>query len=179
MRPLLPAALYCISLLSLQLQALPAGRRLEKNRLDFMIASHGLNEKGSGSPDSDQSSADATFVPAVSLGRSALWKALLMRKPPASLVGPTSSLHVSHPTPPMGGASSEGGEEPHRTRSRGRRHVVVRPRHRQRHDQLMRVGCILGTCQVQNLSHRLYQLLGQSGLEDSSPINPRSPHSYG
>ncbi|CAL1592316.1 unnamed protein product [Knipowitschia caucasica] len=44
---------------------------------------------------------------------------------------------------------------------------------------LMRVGCVLGTCQVQNLSHRLYQLIGQSGREDSSPINPRSPHSYG
>ncbi|XP_061618038.1 protein ADM2a [Phyllopteryx taeniolatus] len=47
------------------------------------------------------------------------------------------------------------------------------------HAQLMRVGCVLGTCQVQNLSHRLYQLIGQSGREDSSPINPRSPHSYG
>ncbi|CAL1569167.1 unnamed protein product [Knipowitschia caucasica] len=45
--------------------------------------------------------------------------------------------------------------------------------------QLMRVGCKLGTCQVQNLSHRLYQLIGQSGREDSSPINPKSPHSYG
>ncbi|KAJ3596465.1 hypothetical protein NHX12_002872 [Muraenolepis orangiensis] len=45
--------------------------------------------------------------------------------------------------------------------------------------QLMRVGCVLGTCQVQNLSHRLYQLIGQSGRQDSSPINPRSPHSYG
>uniref|UniRef100_A0A8C7Y924 Adrenomedullin 2b n=1 Tax=Oryzias sinensis TaxID=183150 RepID=A0A8C7Y924_9TELE len=44
---------------------------------------------------------------------------------------------------------------------------------------MMRVGCVLGTCQVQNLSHRLYQLIGQSGKEDSSPINPRSPHSYG
>ncbi|XP_041852805.1 uncharacterized protein adm2b [Melanotaenia boesemani] len=47
------------------------------------------------------------------------------------------------------------------------------------HGHLMRVGCVLGTCQVQNLSHRLYQLIGQSGREDSSPINPRSPHSYG
>lgn len=47
------------------------------------------------------------------------------------------------------------------------------------HGHLMRVGCVLGTCQVQNLSHRLYQLIGQRGREDSSPINPRSPHSYG
>ncbi|XP_069085537.1 protein ADM2 isoform X1 [Pleurodeles waltl] len=45
--------------------------------------------------------------------------------------------------------------------------------------QLMRVGCSLGTCQVQNLSHRLWQLVGQSGREDTSPINPNSPHSYG
>lgn len=51
--------------------------------------------------------------------------------------------------------------------------------HYPHHAQLMRVGCVLGTCQVQNLSHRLYQLIGQSGREDSSPINPRSPHSYG
>lgn len=51
--------------------------------------------------------------------------------------------------------------------------------HYPQHAQLMRVGCVLGTCQVQNLSHRLYQLVGQNGREDSSPINPRSPHSYG
>lgn len=51
--------------------------------------------------------------------------------------------------------------------------------HYPQHAQLMRVGCVLGTCQVQNLSHRLYQLIGQSGREDSSPINPKSPHSYG
>ncbi|CAL8296594.1 unnamed protein product [Boreogadus saida] len=47
------------------------------------------------------------------------------------------------------------------------------------HVHLMRVGCVLGTCQVQNLSHRLHQLIGRRGREDSSPINPRSPHSYG
>lgn len=51
--------------------------------------------------------------------------------------------------------------------------------HHPHHGHLMRVGCVLGTCQVQNLSHRLYQLVGQSGREDSSPINPRSPHSFG
>ncbi|XP_050991386.1 protein ADM2 [Labeo rohita] len=56
---------------------------------------------------------------------------------------------------------------------RERRHVFRGSR-----GQLMRVGCILGTCQVQNLSHRLYQLNGQSGRQDA-PINPRSPHSYG
>ncbi|KAM9753403.1 uncharacterized protein adm2b [Menidia menidia] len=61
--------------------------------------------------------------------------------------------------------------------SRGRRHAnSIGGRS---HGHLMRVGCVLGTCQVHNLSHRLYQLIGQSGREDSSPINPRSPHSYG
>uniref|UniRef100_A0A8C8S8C0 Adrenomedullin 2 n=1 Tax=Pelusios castaneus TaxID=367368 RepID=A0A8C8S8C0_9SAUR len=58
---------------------------------------------------------------------------------------------------------------------RAKRHAAVR-RH---HAQLMRVGCVLGTCQVQNLGHRLWQLMGQSGRQDSSPINPSSPHSYG
>lgn len=61
--------------------------------------------------------------------------------------------------------------------SRGRRHANRGGK--RGHGHLMRVGCVLGTCQVQNLSHRLYQLIGQNGREDSSPINPRSPHSYG
>ncbi|XP_056272944.1 protein ADM2 [Pseudoliparis swirei] len=61
--------------------------------------------------------------------------------------------------------------------SRGRRHANGGGG--RGHGHLMRVGCVLGTCQVQNLSHRLYQLIGQSGREDSAPINPRSPHSYG
>ncbi|MEQ2191195.1 hypothetical protein XENOCAPTIV_023519 [Xenoophorus captivus] len=61
--------------------------------------------------------------------------------------------------------------------SRGRRHAHSGGA--RGHGHLMRVGCVLGTCQVQNLSHRLYQLIGQNGREDSSPINPRSPHSYG
>ncbi|CAN8210428.1 unnamed protein product [Coccothraustes coccothraustes] len=56
-----------------------------------------------------------------------------------------------------------------------------RPGRERRHAgaHLMRVGCVLGTCQVQNLSHRLWQLRGQSGRRDSSPMNPNSPHSYG
>ncbi|KAJ8003116.1 hypothetical protein DPEC_G00166030 [Dallia pectoralis] len=61
--------------------------------------------------------------------------------------------------------------------SRGRRHAKNSSGRGQ--GQLMRVGCVLGTCQVQNLSHRLYQLIGQSGRQDSSPINPSSPLSYG
>ncbi|XP_055963087.1 protein ADM2 [Sorex fumeus] len=45
--------------------------------------------------------------------------------------------------------------------------------------QLLRVGCVLGTCQVQNLSHRLWQLFGSAGPRDSVPVDPSSPHSYG
>lgn len=63
-------------------------------------------------------------------------------------------------------------------RSRGHGHSRGGKNHPQ-HAQLKRVGCVLGTCQVQNLSHRLYQLIGQNGREESSPINPRSPHSFG
>ncbi|KAG9489755.1 hypothetical protein GDO78_005608 [Eleutherodactylus coqui] len=44
--------------------------------------------------------------------------------------------------------------------------------------RLMRVGCSLGTCHVQNLNHRLYQLMGQIGKEDS-PIQLSNPHSFG
>lgn len=62
---------------------------------------------------------------------------------------------------------------------RARRHAHSRGSRGHHQNQLMRVGCVLGTCQVQNLSHRLYQLIGQSGREDSSPMNPQSPHSYG
>lgn len=47
------------------------------------------------------------------------------------------------------------------------------------HGQLIRVGCVLGTCQVQKLSYRLYQLIGQRNKDHSSPVNPRSPYSYG
>ncbi|XP_047678010.1 uncharacterized protein adm2b isoform X2 [Tachysurus fulvidraco] len=64
------------------------------------------------------------------------------------------------------------------TQKRRRRHVLLGSRGHV-HGQLMRVGCVLGTCQVQNLSHRLYQLIGQRRREHSSPVNPRSPHSYG
>ncbi|XP_020737646.1 protein ADM2 [Odocoileus virginianus] len=45
--------------------------------------------------------------------------------------------------------------------------------------QLLRVGCALGTCQVQNLSHRLWQLVSSAGPRASAPVDPSSPHSYG
>ncbi|KAG8440129.1 hypothetical protein GDO86_006067 [Hymenochirus boettgeri] len=50
--------------------------------------------------------------------------------------------------------------------------------HRSHASRLMRVGCSLGTCQVQNLNHRLWQLMGRFEKEDS-PIQLSNPHSYG
>ncbi|XP_061918179.1 protein ADM2 [Entelurus aequoreus] len=93
--------------------------------------------------------------------RGHLWRALLKAEPPPRLS--QLLLHQDAPSSAREGSS------------RGRRHANSGGRR----GQLMRVGCVLGTCQVQNLSHRLYQLIGQSGRDDSSPINPRSPHSYG
>uniref|UniRef100_A0A8C3HY62 Adrenomedullin 2 n=1 Tax=Chrysemys picta bellii TaxID=8478 RepID=A0A8C3HY62_CHRPI len=84
-----------------------------------------------------------------------------------------SSLQATLPQP-LGGAK---GRAQHSLTGpwRAKRHAAPR-RH---HAHLMRVGCVLGTCQVQNLGHRLWQLMGQSGRQDSSPMNPNSPHSYG
>ncbi|XP_036419671.1 protein ADM2a [Colossoma macropomum] len=167
---LLPLTLYCISLFSPQIQALPVG-----DRLDFMTRLSQLRE---GSPESDPGSVDATAKPVVALDRTALWRALLLRKPPTSFEDPMSVFRVPRTSRPVAGASTEQGEGPNQTGLRSRRHASIR-HHSQRYGQLMRVGCVLGTCQVQNLSHRLYQLVGQTGREDSSPVNPRSPHSYG
>ncbi|XP_004642481.1 ADM2 [Octodon degus] len=66
-------------------------------------------------------------------------------------------------------------------RDGGRRHPSSRQHSglRRPHAQLMRVGCVLGTCQVQKLSHRLWQLVGPAGQRDSAPMDPSSPHSYG
>lgn len=99
--------------------------------------------------------------------RNIIWRAMLHKEPPPRLSDPLfdQSDSVLQEAPAW-----------HRG-SRGRRHAINGVG--RGHSHLMRVGCVLGTCQVQNLSHRLYQLIGQSGREDSSPINPRSPHSYG
>lgn len=89
--------------------------------------------------------------------RRAVWRALLHKGPPAKQANTPANQNREH--------------------FRERRHVLRRSRGRPQ-GQLMRVGCVLGTCQVQNLGHRLYQLNGQSGRQDV-PINPKSPHSYG
>ncbi|KAG9280244.1 protein ADM2a [Astyanax mexicanus] len=175
MKVLLPLSLYCISLLSLQLQALPVG-----DRLDLMTRLHQLKEENLVFPDSDSDSGSVKSTaasPAVALDRTALWRSLLFRNPPSQFEEQRNS--ISHKSRPLGGASTEQEEASNQRGSRSRRHAFLRGQHHQQKGQLMRVGCVLGTCQVQNLSHRLYQLVGQTGREDTSPINPRSPHSYG
>ncbi|XP_028934361.1 protein ADM2 [Ornithorhynchus anatinus] len=96
------------------------------------------------------------------------------RSPPR-LPGPLRRPTATPPRPPPPAGPARPLRTPRAPRGRGRRHAGPR-RH---HVQLMRVGCALGTCQVQNLSHRLWQLMGQSGRRDSSPMDPNSPHSYG
>lgn len=162
MRALFPVFVYCISLLSSQLLALPV-----RNRFDFMTRLHQLREEDTISPDvTERPNTDH----GVSIDRTILWRAILSKSPPSD---PTrNQFHIGQP---IAGESTKTGEIP---RHRGRRNAHSKGHHNHRNAQLMRVGCVLGTCQVQNLSHRLYQLVGQSKRQES-PINPRSPHSYG
>ncbi|XP_041716102.2 protein ADM2 [Coregonus clupeaformis] len=175
MRSLLPVAVYCISLLSLQqLLALPVADRLERNRLELLKKLHALREEEIFTPKTGTKLASPTdSSPSSDLQPSIKWlSGYLLRDTPPTVMN-TAHLEA------LVWARGEEGVEPQRTGSRGRRHAHSGLRGGPHRPQLMRVGCALGTCQVQNLSHRLYQLIGQSGREDSSPINPRSPHSYG
>ncbi|KAM4882052.1 protein ADM2 [Thomomys bottae] len=87
-------------------------------------------------------------------------------------------LQRSVSPPPTTGRPLKHGDSHH---ARRQRHLVPQrllgPRRPQA--QLLRVGCVLGTCQVQNLSHRLWQLVGPAGRRNSAPVDPNSPHSYG
>lgn len=114
---------------------------------------------------------DAKDSPRVSLeAKRQWWKQRLSRGPPQTQEGQAPAL-----TNPLRALASQ-----RSPRSRRHAHHVARAQHHHhKPPQLMRVGCVLGTCQVQNLSHRLYQLIGQSGRQDSAPMNPQSPHSYG
>ncbi|XP_070847612.1 protein ADM2a [Chaetodon trifascialis] len=164
MRSLLPLTVYCISLVSLQqLLALPAEERPDRNSLDQGMDKDLMSESQS-----------HIAIPSSAPSESPKWLPGFLRHQPASGVRPAlRSLAWARPT--------ESAQIQRRV-LRSRRHAHSGSRgghHYPHHAQLMRVGCVLGTCQVQNLSHRLYQLIGQSGREDSSPINPRSPHSYG
>ncbi|XP_055788905.1 protein ADM2 [Salvelinus fontinalis] len=177
MPSLFPAWLCCLSLLTVETHtlALPRPARTEPHR--FILS------RTSWTPGLSSSLTMATVVtPTVALddsvalrNRWAVWRALLPKGPPRQ-----SNLMPDHEGPLAKPSSLLPGQNYHLSRegtSRGRRHANGSGGRGQ--GQLMRVGCVLGTCQVQNLSHRLYQLIGQSGRQDSSPINPRSPHSYG
>ncbi|XP_030575563.1 protein ADM2a [Archocentrus centrarchus] len=159
----LPLTLYCISLLSLQqLLALPVEER--PYRLDVL---NKLIVQKDDNPPATESQTNS-MVPSSSLTQPPKWLPGFLRHPPASGARTASlALAWARPTEAF---------QVERRALRTRRHAHSRGSH---HAKLMRVGCVLGTCQVQNLSHRLYQLIGQSGREDSSPINPKSPHSYG
>lgn len=119
------------------------------------------------SPTLASSGATATPESRVTLGdRRIRWKGLPPPRSPHPLLHHSTGVR-REPAVAVG----------RRGRSRGRRHAHGGGF--RGHGHLMRTGCVLGTCQVQNLSHRLYQLIGPSGRENSSPINPRSPHSFG
>ncbi|XP_036285952.1 protein ADM2 [Pipistrellus kuhlii] len=101
------------------------------------------------------------------------------RAPPARTLA--SGLQPQHPAPrpvihkpPQRGARLTPAAG-HPLQSGPRRHLSPpRPR-----AQRLRVGCVLSTCQVQNLSHRLWQLVASAGPRDPAPMDPSSPHSYG
>ncbi|XP_070710264.1 protein ADM2a [Pempheris klunzingeri] len=171
MRSLFPLTVCCISLVSLQqLLALPAEERPDSSRLGL------LNKLINQREDKASTSGSQTHisVPSSAPSQSPQWPPGFLRHQPASGVRRASSS--------LAWARHTEVSQAKRRALRVRRHAHSASRgghHYPHHAQLMRVGCVLGTCQVQNLSHRLYQLIGQSGREDSSPINPRSPHSYG
>ncbi|XP_005742668.1 protein ADM2a [Pundamilia nyererei] len=167
MRFFFPLTVYCISLLSLQ-QALPAEERPATNRLDVLNKLIGQKEDNAPAAESQTIST----VPSSALSRSPNRLPGFMKQRLASGARTAS--------PALAWARSTEALQVERRAPRARRHAHSRGgHHNHHHAKLMRVGCVLGTCQVQNLSHRLYQLIGQTGREDSSPINPRSPHSFG
>ncbi|XP_068611513.1 protein ADM2a [Brachionichthys hirsutus] len=171
MRSLLPLAVCCVSLVSLQqLLALPAEERPDRNRLDFFFNRRTNQRKDEASP---SISRPDVILPFLASGQSPKWLPGFLRHRPAS----RARRHL----PSLAWARPTHASQIERRVPRARRHAQSgsRGHHYPQHAQLMRVGCVLGTCQVQNLSHRLYQLIGQSGREESSPINPKSPHSYG
>ncbi|XP_063067522.1 protein ADM2a [Engraulis encrasicolus] len=185
MRCLLPVTVYCISLFTLQqLLALPLANRPQRS-LDILLGRpsqqlEGTKVREEDAPSSSSSAPSSDGVHDAdsvhpTLSPASLWRVLLVKGAPLTETG-VVAVTDNLPSP----IADTDIMEPKR---RGRRQVNGGSRghhpHLHGHPQLMRVGCVLGTCQVQNLSHRLYQLNGQMGRDDSSPINPRSPHSYG
>ncbi|KAM3588002.1 uncharacterized protein V6R79_018659 [Siganus canaliculatus] len=170
MRSLLPLAVYCISLLSLQqLLALPAEERPDRNSWD-LLNKHFDHQKDKASASESQTS---IALPSSTHSPTPTWLRNFLGHQPVSGMR-TALASLAWAQPPKASIIKK-----RVLRVRRHAHSGSRNHHYHHQGQLMRVGCVLGTCQVQNLSHRLYQLIGQSGREDSSPINPRSPHSYG
>ncbi|XP_038406030.1 protein ADM2 isoform X5 [Canis lupus familiaris] len=106
------------------------------------------------------------------------------REPPAR--APSSSLKPRSPAPrPVAWKLQQALQPPRRTsRAPATGQPLRDGAHRRRgprrsRAQLLRVGCVLGTCQVQNLSHRLWQLVGSAGPRNAAPMDPSSPYSYG
>ncbi|XP_053719931.1 protein ADM2a [Synchiropus splendidus] len=157
-----PLTLCCISLLCLQqLLALPVAQLASGSRLNIL---NKLFDQDDGTETQSGSQTDVA-VPT---------SAAALDRPGRLQHGFSPRLSWARPT------TEDSATERRAPRARRHAHSGSRGGHHHPHPpQLMRVGCVLGTCQVQNLSHRLYQLIGQSGREESSPINPRSPHSYG
>ncbi|KAJ8006977.1 hypothetical protein DPEC_G00112790 [Dallia pectoralis] len=164
-----------------QLLAVPVPDYFERNRLELLKKIHRLSGEGIVTPEGSGTEHTSPT------GSSPLSRLQPIKISPKWLPGylnsdiATTDMNTAHPEE-LAPVRSEVGVEPQQRGSRGRRNAnsgVRGGQHHPHHPQLMRVGCVLGTCQVQNLSHRLYQLIGQSGREDTSPINPRSPHSYG
>lgn len=163
--------IYCISLFSLhqQLLALPTGVRLRSDRWGLLKVIEQLSSAENAAAGTTTGPPDSAHFSLLEAKRD-WWKQRLMRGPPPKRDGPAPATltDVLQALP-----------SPRGSRSRRHAHNGAKGHHHKHPPQLMRVGCVLGTCQVQNLSHRLYQLIGQKGLEDSSPMNPKSPHSYG
>ncbi|XP_047246483.1 protein ADM2a [Girardinichthys multiradiatus] len=166
MRSFLPLVVYCISLLSLrQLSASPAGERPDANRLNHV--NEPIGQEKEISPPSDGKSNSVSTSPATN--KSQKWLSSFPRHPPAT--------GVRTAPPSLTWAQVTEAFQIKRRAKRSRGHSRGGKNHSQ-HAQLKR-GCALGTCHMQNFSHRLYQLIGKNGKKDSSPVDTRSPHSYG
>nr|ACJ02091.1 adrenomedullin [Eptatretus burgeri] len=63
------------------------------------------------------------------------------------------------------------------------RSLLAHPREKRfpklHHTRTTRAGCSLGTCQVQNLTHRLFRLVGKTGKDDAAGKATWNPNSYG
>ncbi|CAB1345901.1 unnamed protein product [Coregonus sp. 'balchen'] len=119
MRSLLPVAVYCISLLSLQqLLALPVADRLERNRLELLKKLHALREEEIFTPKTGTKLASPTdSSPSSDLQPSIKWlSGYLLRDTPPTVMN-TAHLEA------LVWARGEEGVEPQRTGSRGRRHA--------------------------------------------------------